>query len=175
MNQIKSGAAGVIATDTIYGIICDALNEDAVAKVDRVKGRPLDKRYIMLIGDVSQLNDFKITPTEAQLAVMQKIWPAPVSLILPRGDDNLGYLRPGLTGLAFRIPEPKELREFVMQTGPLIATSANVSGQPIGKDLNEIKTQLPGLDFYIEGQSGSVPSKIARLHEDGYVEWIERS
>lgn len=175
IESIKNGGIGVLPTDTIFGIVGNPFDENAVKRIGKAKGRPLDKRYIMLISDIEQLKLFDIHLSNNQLRTLNDIWPAPISIILPRGKDSLKYLQPGQSGLAFRMPALNWLREFVRQSGPIIATSANKSGYPSKLNINDIKSELPGLDFYLDGPTGTKPSSIVRLLDDGATEEIKRS
>jgi L-threonylcarbamoyladenylate synthase len=58
--RIKQGEIGVIPTDTIYGIVCSAFNENSVEKLYKIRKRNKDKPMIILIGSVNDLKLFNI-------------------------------------------------------------------------------------------------------------------
>ena len=172
--QLSAGAIGVIPTDTIYGISASIANKEAIERVYEETGRPTSKPFIILINDTSQLKDLGIYLTQNQLHLLKKVWPGQTSVVIPVNDKNLGYLHRGKNSLAFRLPKLDWLRNLIQLTGPLIATSANLSGLPTPNNLIEIKRQLPGLDFYYEGKVGKNASRLVLLNQDGSLTPLER-
>jgi L-threonylcarbamoyladenylate synthase len=175
IDKIQTGSVCVLPTDTIYGIVGTVNQPDAVERIYKIKNRPLDNPCILLISDLSQLQQFSIELDQQQIETLDSLWPAPVSVILPCPDEAYAYLHRGKQSLAFRIPDNVWLREVIHKTGPIIATSANKTGSPITSDLDEIMKQLPSVDFFIEGPVSQSPSKLCKLHEDGSIEWLQRS
>lgn len=175
VDKIQSGAAGVLPTDTIYGIAASTDLPEAVERIYEVKGRPHDKPFIILISSIDQLRGFSITLNEAQIAALEKIWPGAVSVILPCPNEEFTYLHRGKQSLAFRLPHLTWLQELINATGPIIATSANQAGQVMPKSMDEIMRQLPGLEFYIDGPTNDEPSKLARLMDDGTIRLVVRT
>lgn len=171
--DIINGAVGVVPTDTIFGIVASVSNEKALRRVHAIKGRPVEKRFIVLIGSMDQLSALGIVLNKTQQKTLRTIWPGPVSVDITC-DNTLSYLHAGQRSIAVRLPADEQLRKLITQSGPIIATSANISGQPTPSTIHEIKNQLPGLDFYIDGPVGTVPSRLARLSTDGKLEWLER-
>lgn len=174
ISDLQSGKIGVMPTDTIFGIVALAINPESIARIYEAKGRPTHKRVIHLISDMSQLELLGIYPTDSHRVTLNTIWPGPVSVDL-KCDDTLPHSHAGEYSIAVRMPKDQWLRDLLAQTGPLIATSANKSGLPTPDNLNEIKTQLPGLDFYVDGPVGSTPSRLARLSDSGEITWLTRS
>ncbi len=172
--KIRNGAVGVMATDTIYGVVGSALLSDVSDRIKHIKKRDVSKRFIILIGNRGQLPSLGITLTDSQLDSLNEVWPGPVSVAIDC-DDTLDYIHNGHKNIAVRLPADTALRQFINQTGPIIATSANISGQPTSSDINDIKSQLPGLDFYVAGQVAELPSRLARLEPDGQITWLNRS
>ncbi len=175
VDRIRSGAAGVLPTDTIYGIAASTELPDAVERIYQVKGRPSHKPFIILISSIEQLKGFSITINQSQAEALEKIWPGPVSVILPCPNEEFTYLHRGKQSLAFRMPNLAWLQELINTTGPIIATSANKAGQAMPTTLDGIMLQLPGLEFYIEGPTSNQPSNLAKLMDDGSLRMIVRS
>lgn len=174
VERLKRGEVGVMPTDTIYGIVALVRFRESIERIYNLKRRHSGKPFIVLISDVSQLPLLGIYTTSKQLKAAESQWPGPVSVILPSPEPALLYLHRGLDSLAVRLPKPAWLREIVKQTGPMAATSANLSGQPTQDNMREIKRQLPGLDFYLEGTVGKVASKLVRAKTDGTLEQLSR-
>lgn len=162
---INEGKIAIIPTDTLYGIVGSALNPETVQKIYTIRKRNPDKPCIILIsslGDLSQLG-IDLTPDEESL--LQKIWPAPVSVVLPCPHPELEYLHRGTDTLAVRMPDDPLLREILAQTGPLIAPSANPEGQEPAHTIAEAKAYFGDeVDFYYDlGNLHGEPSTLITL------------
>lgn len=165
--NIKAGQTGVMPTDTIYGIVASVKFPEAIERIYELTGRPKDKPFIVLVADPSGLDEFKIEVSEAQQESLDRLWPGPVSVILPCPSAEMEYIHRGKQSIALRVPDLPWLESLLKETGPIIATSANPPGQPTPDNLPEIKQSLPGLDFYVEGQVSDTPSKLVKLDPDG--------
>jgi L-threonylcarbamoyladenylate synthase len=125
---LNSGKVAVIPTDTIYGIVARASDQQAIKKVYQIKNRANTKPPITLIADFEQLIDFGVD--NKWLEAAKKYWPGPISLIFPTNKTDINHLTKNTGTIALRLPDNNELRELIRQTGPLIAPSANPEGLP---------------------------------------------
>ncbi len=153
IRTLQSGGVGVIPTDTIYGVVGRAENEDTVGRIYTLRERNNGKACIILISSYEDLRKFNVTlaPGIQNIITSQKLWPGKVSIILPVLDPHLDYLTRGTKSLAFRIPDVPELRSLIAQTGPLIAPSANKEGRPYSRTITMAKDEFGDLaDFYVE-------------------------
>ena len=162
---IKKGDIAVIPTDTIYGIVASAGNQKAVAELYRIRGRNPKKPCIMLCSAISDLSNLGIDiDALGGVGLLSKIWPNPVSVILPCSNKSLVYLHRGTKTLAIRIPKNKKLRDFLKKTGPIIAPSANPEGEAPAKNIKEAKCYFGGkVGVYIEGKVSKKVSTIISL------------
>lgn len=180
INTLKMGGVVVMPTDTIYGIVGRAENEETVNRIYSIRKRNPEKPCIILIGDVSELKKFYIVLSEQQKNIIKEFWPfdsaqdkfTPVSIILDCVDEKFLYLHRGTKTLAFRVPAQKELRELLFETGPLIAPSANTEGLPPSVNITEAKKYFGDkVDLYIDGgEIKAEASKVIRVFQDGSVE-----
>lgn len=131
VNALKNGNVAVVPTDTLYGIVVLAKNKDAVKKLYKIKQRDNNKPCIILINDISQIDQFNIKINNEKEEFLNNIWPGPVSVILSCNDKKFTYLHKGLNSIAFRLISKKSrnLYNIISQTGPLLAPSANPQGQ----------------------------------------------
>jgi len=125
---LGEGKVVLLPTDTIYGLHALAASEEAVARIAELKGRDETKPFIVLASSIDQLPQLGISAAPEILDALRSIWPAPLTVVLP-------LQRPvpasrGAATLAVRIPGLPWLRAVVDQTGPLVSTSANPSGEP---------------------------------------------
>jgi L-threonylcarbamoyladenylate synthase len=122
------GSVFIYPTDTIYGIGGNPFNIEAVEKINRLKGRDLGKRYILLVNSIENLLKYVEMKSEKHLDFLLSIWPNPVSVVLPLNTNTKRLL--GAQTASFRIPNHrfclKLLSELQM---PLISTSVNLAGE----------------------------------------------
>lgn len=164
---LKKGGIGVMPTDTIYGVLGSALNKKTVERIYKVRKREKTKPFIILISKISDLKIFKIKIKPFQKNLIKKFWPGPVSLIFECKNKKFSFLHRGKESLAFRIPKPKWLRDLLKETGPLVAPSANISGEKSATTIFEAKKYFgKKVDFYLDGgKIEKKPSKILDIRE----------
>lgn len=172
---LKSGGTVILPTDTQYGLIAQALNKTAVEKVYELRKRSPNKPFIILIFSIDDLKLFGINIDNKTSDFLQKIWPNPVSVILPVETNDFAYLHRGTNSIAFRIPNDSELLSILRETGPLIAPSANIEGHPYAKTITEAKEYFKdSVDFYEDkGKIESNPSTLIKI-EDGKIEVLRQ-
>lgn len=159
---LREGGVAVMPTDTTYGIVASALDEKAVHEVYRLRKRDLNKPFIILISDRTELRKFGVGLTPAQEKILAKVWPGSVSVVLPCADDTFSYLHRGGKTLAFRVPAKRELRALLRSTGPLVVPSANPQGHPVAKTIPEARAYFGHhVNFYQDGGTvTAAPSKL---------------
>jgi len=167
INSIKNGGIGIMATDTLYGLVGTALNEKTVGRIYQLKKRRPDKPFIILISDTKELSLFDIQLEPQMRQRLVEYWPGQVSVILPCKSKKFEYLHRGSQTLAFRLPAKQTLRKLLAKTGPLVAPSANPEGMDPAANLKQAKQYFGNkVDFYIRGKTSTKPSKIIRLIGD---------
>ena len=169
ISSLRAGKLAVIPTDTLYGIVCSARDKEAVEKLYRIRGRHETKPCIILIADISGLEEFGITLSEADEKALSQVWPGKVSVAFDCAFENAeewNYLHRGTKALAFRIPDDEELRTLLRNTGPLSAPSANPEGKSPAHTVAEAKSYFGDqVVIYVDGgYRDSFPSTVARLH-----------
>lgn len=165
VSQIKAGAVGVLPTDTVYGLVCSAQNEQAVQRLYALKSREM-KPGTVVAADVEQLVALGIP--RRYFTAAQQYWPAPISVVVPLG-IRLPYLHQGVGSVAIRIPKDKVLHELLQQTGPLLTSSANQPGEPPANTVAQARQYFgDSVDFYEDGGdlTGKQASTIIRIVDD---------
>lgn len=169
---LKNGGAGILATDTLYGLVGQAHNQKTVQRIYILKKRRPDKPFIILINALSDLDLFGIKLNERTKEIISGHWPGPVSIILDCPDEKFEYLHRGTGGLAFRLPAKKSLRELITKTGPLVAPSANPESKKPARSIKEARNYFGNnVDFYKSGQVTDKSSKVIKI-ENGKIELI---
>jgi len=169
VSALQSGAVGVIPTDTVYGLAARAEDPGAVAKLYHAKHRE-GKPGTVIAADVAQLVALGIDAD--QLAGVAHLWPDALSVVLP-DHPELAYLDQGVHSLAVRIPKDVQVHELLVQTGPLLTSSANMPGQPVANSIEEAQNYFgETIDFYVDNgvRPQSTPSTVIRLSEQGDIE-----
>ncbi len=165
---IKSGGTGVLLTDTLYGIVGQALNKKVVSEIYKIKGRRPDKPFIILISSIKDLELFGINIDSQMKKILKKYWPGPVSIILSCKLKKFEYLHRGTNSLAFRLPKKKSLLEVIKITGPLVAPSANPEGLPPANNITEAMAYFGNkIDTYMSGgKPNKKPSSIILINNN---------
>ncbi len=158
---LKSGAIGVIPTDTIYGICGLAFNKKIVEKIYKLRKRNPNKPFIILISSIYDLKKFGVKLSNYQKKFLIKVWPGKVSVILKCPLKKFVYLHRGTKTLAFRMPKNKELEKILKIAGPLIAPSANLEGNKPAKNIKEARKYFGDKVFYYNG--GNMAGKSSTL------------
>jgi len=130
IKSFKEGKVIICPTDTVYGLICDATNKEAVDKIFKIKKRSFQKPISIFVKDFKMVKKFaKIDKDQENF--LKKVWPGKVIAVLkakrrfPRGI----VCKWGKIGL--RMPNYKLLNETLNKfRGPLAQTSANLVGKP---------------------------------------------
>ena len=150
---IRRGGIVAIPTNALYALVCDPLNLRAVGRIYDAKGRETNRALPMLVTDVVMAEDLakEITPRFNILA--RRFWPGPLTMIVEASSRVPLKVTGGTGRLAIRQPEgpiPNMLMEKLGQ--PLIATSANRSGQPTCTSGIEVFGVMDGrVDLVLDG------------------------
>lgn len=160
--RIKQGQLIAYPTEAVYGLGCDAFNQQAVEKLLLLKQRAVSKGLIILIADWSQLEPLISAVPENALAKVQATWPGAVTWIFPKAATIPNWLSGGNNGIAIRMTSHSIARELCREA-PLVSTSANISGHTPAIDLAGLYAQFPyGVDAFFDGPLGgnTKPSAI---------------
>jgi len=137
---VIKGRIIICPTDTVYGLICSALDKKAVNNVFKIKKRPKNKYLPIFVKDIKQVK--KIAEVDkSQEKFLKKIWPGKVTVILKRKKAKIYGVSKNT--IALRIPKYEFLNEILKKTNiPLVGTSANISGNPPSTKIKEVLKQF---------------------------------
>src|SRR5579859_6130513 len=123
---IRAGEVVVFPTETVYGLGADALQLRAVERIFAAKGRPFSDPLIVHIADEEALELLTTTVPERAERLVQKFWPGPLTLILPRGPRVPRMVTAGLETVAIRMPRHLVALALIRAlASPVAAPSAN--------------------------------------------------
>ncbi|HEX3568231.1 MAG TPA: L-threonylcarbamoyladenylate synthase [Candidatus Saccharimonadales bacterium] len=168
---LKSGEVGVMPTDTVYGIVCDATQPAAVERLYQLKRRE-QKPGTLIAASIAQFMQLGLDTD--QLKTVAHLWPDALSVIID-APASLAYLHVGKQSLVARIPKDERLRALLEQTGPLLTSSANMPGAPTAANVAEAQAYFgEAVDFYVDGGTltNRLPSTIIRVLPDKTIELV---
>ncbi len=172
-DYLKKGKVIIAPTDTLYGVLSDALNKEAVEKVYRLKGRTPTKPVIILIPSIDFLEFFCVKPSEKEKKLLLHKGITVVIEIPEECKDKFFYLHRGKGSLGFRIPNKKDLIDLMKIIGrPLIAPSANPEGEKPAEDINQAISYFGiSIDLYIDGGKlkRKFPSTVVKIENGIYM------
>ena len=143
---LRAGELVAFPTETVYGLGGDAASESAVAAIFAAKERPRFNPLIVHVPDLAAAQTLAAFDNRA-LALAQKFWPGPLTLVLQRAADcPVGLLAgAGLDTLALRVPAHPLAQSLLRAVGlPLAAPSANRSGHVSPTTAAHVLDELDG-------------------------------
>ena len=168
---------GVIAfpTDTVYGLSCSLMDPAAVEFVYRLKKRPSHLSVIALLPEADAVHPLVDALPEIGETLMKKFWPGPLSIIFKASTLVPMRLRGERGTIALRVPLHPLCQALLEAVGgPLVSSSANLSGQPPCADADEIRRVFGNqLDVLLDGgpSPDSLPSTVVDV-SSGRVELV---
>ena len=175
---IKNGGIILYPTDTVWGIGCDATNEEAVKKIYALKQREETKSMIVLLnGERMMYNVFKEIPDVAWQILDLSEKPTTLILDNPRNVAKNIVAEDNTLGVRL-VTEPFCFKLMERMKKPLVSTSANISGELTPKTFKEISPEIiKGVDYVVNLHHGKVcknPSTIIKLGLDSQVKVIRK-
>jgi len=150
---LKQGECVAFPTETVYGLGANALDAEAVAKIYAAKGRPADNPLIVHIHSVEQVSVLTAGCHPLARTLMDRFWPGPLSLVLPKSDTIPDIVSAGLDTVAIRMPDHILALELLRRADlPVAAPSANISGSPSPTRAEHVLQDLNGrIPLIIDG------------------------
>jgi L-threonylcarbamoyladenylate synthase len=150
---IRAGGLVAFPTETVYGLGADALNEDAVRKIFLAKERPADDPLIVHIASASQLPQLARQIPQRAWDLIERFWPGPLTLVLPKTERVPTVTTGGLDTVALRMPShPVAKRLIELSAVPIAAPSANRFGRPSPTIAKHVWEDLHGrIDLILDG------------------------
>ena len=142
---IRAKEVVAFPTETVYGLGADARSSQAVRKIFEAKGRPQDNPLIVHIASFAMLEGIVDNVSPQARLLMDRFWPGPLTLVLPKGKEVCQEVTAGLPSVAVRMPDhPVALALILASQAPLAAPSANRSGRPSPTRAEHVWQDLAG-------------------------------
>ena len=174
---MKEGGIILYPTDTVWGIGCDAANEEAVRKIYELKKREDSKSMLVLVGSEGMLQrTVKDVPEIAWQLIEAAV--NPMTIIYDHPTVVADCLKAEDGSLGIRITSEKFSRMLCERMrGPIVSTSANVSGKPTPMTFAEISSEIKnGVDYVCrfrqKEKASSKPSNIIKITRENIVKVI---
>lgn len=168
---IRKGGIVAFPTETVYGLGADATNPAAVARIFEAKERPRLDPLIVHIAERAQIHVLaKSVPPKAE-HLIEKFWPGPLTLILPKKENIPDIVTSGLSGVGIRMPNNNIARAMISLCGkPVAAPSANKFGSISPTCASHVSEQLGNcIDMILDGGNCAVGVEstiISFMNED---------
>ncbi|TAL49594.1 MAG: threonylcarbamoyl-AMP synthase [Chitinophagaceae bacterium] len=174
LEVLKRGGMILYPTDTIWGIGCDATNEQAVEKIYRLKKRSDEKVMIVLVADEKEILKHAAGPDLAVFDYLQKT-KKPTTVVYQGALGFADNLVSKDGSIAIRICGEPFCRQLIKRfRKPIVSTSANIAGKPAPKIFKKISDEIKNaVDYVVQYRQNdeqiAEPSSIIKWNSDGSV------
>ena len=174
---LRAGGLILYPTDTVWGIGCDATNEEAVKRVYALKQSSDKHAMLCLCRDADMVVRYVNRAPGIAFEVME-LSEKPLTAILPGAVGVAPSLIPEEGTLGVRVPRHDFCQALLRKFGrPIVSTSANISGEAAAKRLKEVAEEIiSGVDYVVnprfEGKPTFKPSSIIAFGETNEVRII---
>jgi len=147
---LEVGGVLIFPTDTIYGIGGNPWDEQAVARVQRMKRRPADRPFALLLSALDAMERFACLDART-LPILERFLPGPYTFLLPAADRApSSAVKDGKVGV--RVPDHPFFSIVMRSLGrPLFGTSVNRSDEPPLENIDAIIERFGNVDLIVEG------------------------
>jgi L-threonylcarbamoyladenylate synthase len=150
---VRRGHVVAIPTDALYTLVADPFNLHAVGLVFRAKGREIHRALPLLIGDVLMAEELAKELTTRFHLLARLFWPGPLTIVVPASAKVPLKVTGNAGRVALRQSRSRVAAALIAELQqPLIATSANISGQPTCRSGIEVFGTMDGrIDLVLDG------------------------
>lgn len=165
VEQLQQQAVIAYPTEAVFGLGCDPDSESAVMTLLALKKRPVEKGLILIAADYAQLEPY-VADRELSVEQRQRMfacWPGPVTFVVPAPPQTPRWLTGRFDSLAIRVSNHPDVQALCRAFGkPLVSTSANLSGEPPCRSVQDVLQQFGEHFPVLQGETGGRlnPSEI---------------
>lgn len=179
LQALRNGAVILYPTDTIWGLGCDATNEEAVKKIYQIKQRDDSKSLIILVAEERDILQYVSAPDLAVFDFIEQ-QTRPTTVIFNGAVNLPGALVANDGSVAIRLVQDEFCRHLIRRLRkPIVSTSANISGQPSPRFFDEVSEEVKAqVDCMVAWRQAdktpAQPSQIIRWRGAGQFEYIRK-
>lgn len=176
---MREGGVILYPTDTIWGIGCDATNEEAVRRVYEIKRRADSKAMLVLVDSAVKV-DFYVQDVPEVAWDLIEVADKPLTIIYSGARNLAPNLLAEDGSVGIRVTGEEFSKRLCQQfRKAIVSTSANVSGQPSPQNFSEISEEIKSavdyiVDYRREGTTQAKPSSIIKLDKGGVIKIIRQ-
>jgi L-threonylcarbamoyladenylate synthase len=169
---LSNGGTILYPTDTIWGIGCDATNDEAVEKIIQLKNRSQNKSFVVLVAEETDILRYTASPDPEIFNYLDQIT-KPTTIIYEHALGLADNVTADDGSVAIRIVKDEFCRHLIKRfRKPILSTSANISGSKSPQTFAEIEPEvIKGVDYVVQHRrndnSPSRPSSIIRWGSKG--------
>jgi L-threonylcarbamoyladenylate synthase len=177
IETLNQGGVILFATDTIWGLGCDATNEVAVQKVLAIKQRQAAQGLIVLVHNASAISHY-VAANNPLIFEYLRTCTKPTTVIYEGAKNLAKSLVPPDGTVAIRIANDAFCEQLISQFGkPIVSTSANIHGMPTARFFNEIDSNIiNAVDYVANHRQNDMESRqassLVKVHPNGEVQII---
>ena len=177
VEALKSGGIILYPTDTIWGLGCDASNEESIKKIYGLKRRPEDKPLILLVDGIEMLKEYA-ADVHPRIETLLSLHERPLTVVYRKVKGLPGILYAQGSTVAIRIVMDSFCKEMIRTFGgPIVSTSANLSGTPYPAHFGEIdQAVINGVDYVVKHRQDEhipgTPSVVATFNAKGQLDFL---
>ena len=165
LKKLNNGLPIIFQTDTLPAIGCLPKYSE---KIYEIKKRDKNKPLILMGAENYQLNDFVHESALDDYKYMaSRYWPGPLTIVIPTSKESKSLLTSDNNTLGLRIPDSLMAKVLIMKSGPLLTSSANLSGLRTATSAKDISIDLPNVDIL-----GPVPWEKSSGKASTIIFWV---
>ena len=165
LEKLNSGLPIIFQTDTLPAIGCLPKFSEIIYKI---KKRDVNKPLILMGAENYQFNKFvHKSALDDYKYIASRYWPGPLTMIIPISENSKSFLSSNNSSLGLRIPNSMMAKFLIKQSGPLLTSSANISGVSPATSAKDISMDLPNVDIL-----GPVPWEKCSGKASTIISWV---
>lgn len=149
---LKNDGVIAVPTDTVYGLCARMNSRKAREHLIEIKHRPENKAFPIMCNNIEQIKSIAKVDERIE-KIINSFMPGPITLVLLKGEKVPNFINEGSNEVGIRMATSKTLEELIEKVGsPIYMTSANISGEPVCKSIEEIQEKFHNIDGILEGK-----------------------
>ncbi|MEG0795722.1 MAG: L-threonylcarbamoyladenylate synthase [Odoribacter sp.] len=175
---LRNGGVILYPTDTIWGLGCDATNEEAVKRIYDIKKRADNKSMLVLLDDAGKIGSYAHVPDIALDLI--EVTDKPLTIIYPEAKGLARNLIAEDGSIGIRITSEEFTKSLLFRFHkPIVSTSANISGEPSPRFFDEISDEIKNavdyvVDYRQQENKAATPSGIIKIGAKGEIQIIRK-
>ena len=179
VKALSEGGVILYPTDTVWGLGCDALNNEAVDRIFSIKKRDANKSMIVLLADARDILQYVAAPHPDIIAIVES-FRQPTTVVYENGLGFAGNVVNKDGSIAIRVTTDPFCKALIKRfRKPIVSTSANISGHPTPAIFSMVEKEIVDqADYSVAYRRDDTiikpPSRLVRINDDGTLEILRK-